>query len=395
MWRGSRLLLVSAATVSFLIPSGHAAADFFTPETIKRFAPLLVIQKQEDDGPASAQWFLERSALRFAETAPCRDETIYPGPWSERQAARLGLLARSKNRWRHRNKKLPFCGHSGATLTVTDYTRPFDRRDEGGLNADEGFYLDFSGSRSGMDFTKDKTSHEFLTASPVYYDDGRLRQVGSNRRRPLAYITYWFFYAHNDAPPARLLWDHQGDWENMALLFERSADRSEWVLQQVAYAAHGTPQAHNAACPGDVLAADPLACPAPRASSQGVSRLVGFVAKGDHATYPAPGPHKVLPRVNDHTSGLGSGFAWPTWTALVPLESQPWAGFCGAWGKVGGSIPGTGWAWAKDRTGPLGPGCLNGKQQQRKSGRPNRWGTSRSSLGDRRAKPGIAVGTGL
>ena len=128
---------------------------------------------------------------------------------------------------------------------------------------------------------------------------------------------------------------------------------------------------------------------------QGTTRLVGYVAKGDHGTYPSAGKHHVLPLIEDQTSPIGEGFSWPTWQMLVPLESQPWAGFCGAWGKVGKSIPGTDLFGASERTGPLGPGCLAGGQRQYKTGRPRPWGASRSSPADRAAQVGTAVGVGL
>ncbi len=243
-----------------------------------------------------------------------------------------------------------------------------------------------------MDFTRDRASHEFVTAAPIYYDDGQLLRPGSGPQSPrLAYITYWFFYAYNDAPPVPFLWNHEGDWENMSLLFEQSPDPTHWVLKQVAYAAHGVPKAQTASCASVILATNPLQCPVPRALSHGTQRIVGFVANGDHATYSSAGSHP-LHGINDATSPPGTGFSWPTWKNLLPLESQGWAGFCGAWGRVGASIPGSRALWAEDRTGPLGPGCLDDHESQRKTGRPKNWGTSKSSPADRRATPGTAIG---
>lgn len=346
----------------------------------------------ESKGPASAQWFLDRSSLWFSESVPCHDRKIFPGPWSASAVGKLGLQTSMADRWQYRNRGLPVCSRNGATLFATDYTRPYDSGRASGLNRDEGFYLDLNpdrGAVGGMPFTKDAGSHEFRTRAPIYYDDGQLFTGGGSVGQPRrAYISYWFFYAYNQAPPFRLLFDHEGDWENMSLLFEKSPDSYLWTLEAVSYSAHGAPKGSDASCSATVYVSEPLSCPAPRTTWAGLPRLVGFVAKGDHATYASPGAHRVRGPVNDHTSSLGSGFSWPTWQNLQPLESQGWAGFCGAWGDVASPIA----PFGKDSTGPLGPGCLDERERQQKSARPRSWGVSRSSSKDRNATPGQAIG---
>lgn len=392
MWQ----LILALTLAAALLPGATARGDFFTPETIQRFAPLLVLHSQEDNGPASAQWFVDRSDLLFSESAPCSNEVLYPGPWSPATTAKLGLLVPSVNRWRHRTKEFPLCHHGGVSFISTDYTRPYTSGRSDLLKPVEGFYLDFNqgqGGMRGMPFKIDR-SHEIKTEATVYYDDGELVNSDGSAKRPRqAYISYWFFYAYNDAPPVHLLWNHEGDWENMSLLFQESSDHSHWKLERVAYSAHGDPREYSAACSAAVYASDPLRCATPRTVWKGEQRLVGFVAGGDHATYPSPGPHHLpFPGVKDHASSIEAGYSWPTWKTLLPLESQGWAGFCGGWGQVGNSILGFGIAWVNDRTGPLGPGCLDDHNRHRKSGRPKSWGISISSPVDREAKPGEAVG---
>jgi hypothetical protein len=370
-----------------------AYADFFTQQTIQRFAPLLVIYAGEDNGPASAPWYLDRSSLWFSESAPCTDKEVFPGPWTASAIAKLGLQVPKASRWQYRDKRFPVCKHDGATLFATDHTRPYDSGRPPGLNRDEGFYLAFDqshGATGGMPFTRDGASHEFKTQAPVYYDDGELlNDDGSDADPRRAYISYWFFYPYNDAPRVPFLFDHQGDWENMSLLFENSSNGSSWTLQAVSYSAHGAPKGVSADCPATTYSSEPLSCQAPRTPWAGVPRLVGFVANGDHATYPSPGPHKLHGPVADRTSSVESGFSWPTWQTLIPLESQGWAGFCGAWGDVAGPFLPS----AKDRTGPVGPGCLDRQERQLKPARPKSWGVSRSSPQDRSATPGQATGT--
>jgi hypothetical protein len=388
-----RRLLIGALALFALMPCSVASADFFSPDTIQRFAPLLVMYSHEDNGPASAPWFLDRSRLVFAEQVPCKDGTIYDGPWTSEATRKLGLLAPKGSRWQYQTKESPLCRHSGPVLSATDYTRPYDSNRPANLHRDEGFYLsadlDHGGIR-GMPFIQVGKSREFVTRAPIYYDDGELFNEGGSRKSPRrAYISYWFFYAYNDAPPVHLLWDHQGDWENISLLFREAG--SVWKLEAVSYSAHGNPEPVNAACSITSIGGSPLSCPAPRTSWAGQSRLVGYVADGDHATYSASGPHPIPSThglATDHTSSIASGYSWPTWKNLLPLEAQGWAGFCGAWGRVGNPLL----PFASDRTGPLGPGCLDDQERQRKRGGPKSWGVSKSSPGDRSATPGQAIG---
>ncbi len=386
----ARWLLVATVVLVALMRCSVASADFFTQDTIQRFSPLLVMYAEEDNGPSSAPWFLDRSLLRFAERKPCRDETVYDGPWTNTATRKLGLLVGSGSRWRYQTKEF-LCHRSGPVFLVTDYTRPYKANRPPGLHRGEGFYLKANldqGGKSGMSFTKATGGHEFVTDSPIYYDDGELFSPSGSAKSPRqAYISYWFFYPYNDAPGGGPLFNHQGDWENITLLFQQDAPGSLlWTLDAVSYSAHGSPKAVGATCsiapPGGTL----LSCPVPRTKWQGSTRLVGFVADGDHATYPTSGRHRLRPTlglVSDHTSSIASGFSWPTWESLLPLESQGWAGFCGAWGLVGA---------ISDGTGPDGPGCLDERERQRKRGGPSAWGISRSSPGDRSATPGLAIG---
>ena len=125
-------------------------------------------------------------------------------------------------------------------------------------------------------------------------------------------------------------------------------------------------------------------------SAKDVRRLVGSVGNGDHATYSSPGDHDIAGPADDHTSSLAVGFSWLTWQALLPLEPEGWAGFCGAWGTVGSQFPQP--FFAGDRTGPLGPGCRDDEGRQLKLGRPRAWGSSRAQLVEPSAVPGQAVG---
>ncbi|HEX6754303.1 MAG TPA: hypothetical protein VF093_12055 [Solirubrobacterales bacterium] len=375
-----------------LMPCSMASADFFNQDTIQRFAPLLVMDSREDNGPSSAPWFIDRSRLAFSEHGFCENETVYAGPWTVSATRRLGLLVPRESRWQYRTKQSLLCNRSGPVLLATDYTRPYDSHRHSSLHKSEGFFFtaNLTGAKGGMPFTQ-TDNHEFVTQAPIYYDDGELFNENGSRKNPKrAYISYWFFYPFNDAPRAKFLFNHQGDWENISLLFLRGSD-SLWTLEEVSYSAHGAPKPIAATCPAAPPDGDRLTCPVPRTTWAGQSRLVGFVADGSHATYSSSGPHPIHSAhglATDRTSSISSGYSWPTWKNLLPLEAQGWAGFCGAWGNVGKSyLP-----FPADRTGPLGPGCLDEEERQRKRGGPGSWGVPRSSPGDRAATPGEAIG---
>jgi hypothetical protein len=392
--------IATLAAVLTAAVAGTAQADFFARQSIERLAPILVIQANEDNGPASGQWYLEHSRLMFSEKAPCREEVIHAPPWSDADIGGLGGLVPPEKRWSHRNKGGVLCRHNQQTYLATDHTRPFDSG-RSGLEPQEGFFLDLNrsgGTTGGMPFAKNGGEHRFETQAPVYYDDGELFNADGSPQRPRrAFISYWFFYAFNDAPGVPLLFDHEGDWENVSLLLEqRPNEPNVWALKQVSYSAHGKPTPRDAGCAADVYAARPLSCPAPRALWAGNRHLVGFVADGSHATYatdvdqPVGVAIKGHGPIKDHTSSLGVGFSWPTWTGLRPLQAQGWAGFCGAWGEVAGKLPKVGYFGAGERTGPLGPGCMGDRGVPLKSGRPDGWGVS-MHRGSFLTEPGDAV----
>ncbi len=193
---------------------------------------------QEDNGPSSAPWFLDRSRLVFSERGPaCKDESVYDGPWTATATRKLGLLVRGGSRWRYQTQETLLCRRSGLVFLATEHTRPYNSNRPPGLHRDEGFYLSAKldrGDKGGMPFTKRTSSREFVTDAPVYYDDGELfSQSGSAKNPRQAYISYWFFYPFNDAPRAGVLFNHQGDWENISLLFQQDAGGSlVWTLRR-------------------------------------------------------------------------------------------------------------------------------------------------------------------
>jgi hypothetical protein len=124
------------------------------------------------------------SSLRWSHDDACTDHEV--AARGSVSGSRLG-----DGRYRHQLASgLPFCDHEGATFTSADRTRPRD-----GEAGDEGFFLDLDNdARGGLG-----------TGARVCYD-----------YQPGNYVTYWLFYAFNDAPTGITgAFDHEGDWERI------------------------------------------------------------------------------------------------------------------------------------------------------------------------------------
>ena len=253
----------------------------------------------------NAARFIDQSSLRWAHDENCPDHEVAGN--GDVDAGRLGSGGYS-----HRAALPPggLCSHHGPDYQSDDFTRP---RDSGhGRNGtpptDEGFFLDFTGDRHGQG-----------VRAPVYYEYS-----------PKQYVTYWFFYAFNDAPSSPSTFgDHEGDWERVTV---RLNDRNR--ATHIAYFQHD----------GDPCV---LRWSSRRVRKRGGHPIV-FSAKGTHASYPRAGRYPLPGPPEDEAS---HGRTWPTYRSLQNARSQPWFNFGGAWGQVGE---------LKETTGPLGPSAAKG-----------------------------------
>jgi hypothetical protein len=120
-------------------------------------------------------------------------------------------------------------------------------------------------------------------AQRIYY---RLTRDPDGRR---LYLDYWIFYRFNDSPTLPRLnclsglavaegtcFDHEGDWEGVTVTLERD-DQGAFQPESVTYAGHAWRWAFG----WDALAA--------RGATKGGHPVV-WVARGSHASYPAPCP---------------------------------------------------------------------------------------------------------
>jgi hypothetical protein len=307
----SLLLGTASATAGAVLASQPAAAE---DSPVTRYAPVLFLTGDEKYGPVDATRFVEGSTLNWSHDQGCADHT--DEGWSPVDPARLGSGGYD-HRAGHRNNLMQ-CRHEGSARASNTPTRP---RDGGavGLGSAEGFYLNYPNDLHGS---------TDLSNARVYYE-----------YVPRVYVTYWIFYAYNEAPGglAGNLANHEGDWERVSVRLDRHDDATE-----VAYSQHEGVETR----PWNEVRKDD-------------THPIAYVAKGSHALYHSAGSfpiEKVHGAVSDETA---EDTPWRTQESLADVYTQPWYGFGGAWGEVGEN---------SHSTGPLGPSCL-------KPGPPADWGS--------------------
>jgi hypothetical protein len=277
------LFALGGAALSIPAVPGTASAQ---PAPVERYAPLVFLHPDDDNLPTNARTFLRNSSLRWSHDDACPDHEI--AAQGSVRGRRLG-----DGRYRHQLASGPLsgCDHEGASFTSADRTRPRD-----GEAGDEGFFLDLDNdARGGLG-----------TRARVYYD-----------YQPGSHVTYWLFYAFNDAPTGITgAFDHEGDWERISVRLDSQNRATDMAFF-----------AHNGHCtlPWDQVR-----------TVRG--HPVVYSANGTHASYPTAGEHGF-----DETA---QGPRWRTWRRLLNVRTRPWYGFGGAWGEVGAIV---------DTTGPLGP----------------------------------------
>jgi hypothetical protein len=352
--RSLALLLIAtgALAVAAAMPA-TAGASFFEPAALERLAPVVVFHPDEKDHPSSGEEFLDHAGLAFGHDG-CRPEYRHlrikdgqENPWGPAEIEALGkggFVARLRSSGSQGCKPLPGPGN---LFSTSELTRPHERNRAPALRSEDGWYLDLADSSRGGFPDQVPGDGWYQTAAPTYYDDGLLYTRG--RPNGYAFVTYWFFYDYNDGFGPQ---NHEGDWENVSIRLKPLGDGA-WEPIEVFYARHGR-------------GTEPLLWSlAPTVTVEGAKRLQVLAAKGSHASYPRP-PHNIYDRTNER------GPRWATWLGLSFLWDQRWAGYCGAWGRIG---------TISDTTGPLGPGCLNEEGRLAKTGRPAAWGTSQARSG--------------
>ncbi|HWC26815.1 MAG TPA: hypothetical protein VG474_09540, partial [Solirubrobacteraceae bacterium] len=232
----------------------------------------------------------------------------------------------------------------GPEHLATQITRPFEQTGRPrSVPEREGFYLNVDDEvRNGRPRKEKEGSQEFVERVPAYYE--RHPEPGKPQRER---ITYWFFYGLSQPPgPEGVLrhFRHEGDWERISVLLERSPGRHAYTPISVRYHFHE----ENRDVPWHAVrrvVAEEGGEP---------THPVVYVAKESHASHPRAGDFLEARRIagNRRVTARDQAIAcpacpqWRTWNDLKSATSAPWYGFGGAWGSIG-SQGGT--------TGPLGP----------------------------------------
>lgn len=344
-----------------------------------KYAPLVVLHREEKLLPCSADWFIARSSLRWATGSGLGGDPVAEAA-GDIDPSRLG--AASSNPYRHD-------GHLASALT-----RPLDDHSSRGAEPPvaHGFFLrarEESFARGDKGTSSDPSVYAGTTAYWDYDEEARA-------------MTYWLFYAGSspplgilrmgeqvglrardaagvpgEAPPpeleaataaayleefqqaypglareveppgqtrgfgdalqhlrivaagvkALLREDdvlHEGDWERITVYLDE-ADPEGAPPASVAFYRHST----NTFRKWDSV------------ERKAETHPVAYSAIGSHASLPTPGFGQI-------DVGDPKGPRWRTWEELASIVEQPWYGFGGAWGKVGK---------VRDATGPLGPGA--------------------------------------
>ncbi len=352
------------------------------PELIARYAPTVVIHRDEKLLPASADWFIERSRLRWA-TGRSLDGDAVPGSGDEVSAAQLG--ASSENPYRV--GKYP----------ASALTRPLDDQAARGGEPpfEQGFFLGLRDEASARGAKSASSDPSVYTGATVYADFEEQARA----------ITYWLFYAGSSPPLGILRAGEQIANRSRDAAGQPEVEKAPEEIEAAVAAA--SLEEFQRAYPGLALEAEPTVATRGlidvrerlRVVAEGVRALLrddDVLHEGDweritvyldesspdakppaavafyrHSTnrplkwadvqkeethpvvYCAIGSHASLPSANFGFIDVGDsgGPRWQTWgpdNTLVSIREQPWYGFGGAWGRLGR---------VRDSTGPLGPGA--------------------------------------
>ena len=352
-------------------------------ELAATYAPTNVLHGDDKLRPSSADWFVERSELRWASGRRL-DGVKVENADGEVDADALGAAASSPYR------------HNGYVASAL--TRPLDSHPArpDALPLEQGFFLRlredsfYRGPKSG---------------ARAYWDYDE----------PTSSITYWLFYPASSPPLGILRAGEQLGTEGPATeevpetleAADAAAKLEEFHRAYPTLAAQTEPP--DEALVGDVIdrlkvvgegvrallrkddvlhegdwervtlyldADDPTGAPPAgvalyRHSTQTIETWDRVEREDTHpVAYSAIGSHATLPSPDFGFIDVGDrdGPRWETAKGLRVVEEQPWFGFGGAWGRVGK---------VRDSTGPLGPGA----HWKHPAPRPERFGRVRAAGG--------------
>lgn len=301
-------------------------------ELAKKYAPLVRMGKGEKNLPIDAVFFIKSSELRWNRDDRCKDEQIDRTPTPEKLADPAAYRAQ-------RTAGVLCDERKGPEYNTTQRTRPYANEETLG---NEGYFLD------ALNFIHEAGKVSGDAAAPAYVE--YVPGDGKNQGKT-AYI-YWFFHPFNTwtnpAPGAKGKGgNHEGDWERITVVVGANGQAEGVVFSQ-----------HDTRCRMDF---------AKVAGKDG--HPVAYSAVGTHGSYPIgdarykieslPDWMKSLGMLEDQTSTKGE--SWRTWLTLKEVQREPWWGYAGGWGEVGGPLGAA--DLDKHQTGPEGPNPIKQREQ--------------------------------
>lgn len=154
----------------------------------------------------------------------------------------------------------------------------------------------------------------------TFYTDINTGKTGEKRE-------FWTFFGYNEAGAVGISISHQGDWERVILDIVDDNIKGAWLSNHSDLTYYTANQLEIS-----------------KTSTTQTLRV--YCAKGSHAFYNKVGTFSLgfIGLANDYTSA--TGYQWNITENILPLQSQAWKNYAGAWGEVG---------TLADTTGPLGP----------------------------------------
>jgi len=268
---------------------GDSIADSFEQTLIGRFAPVVRLYPTDPHRPSSAEWYMQRTHMRFHHSGCSDDQILNKG-----QITSGNITTQA-----HRNKSgWPFCSHSGSW----EYS---DLR-----SAPSRFFLQIPNDSQESQTRLGAPSSDWTCYAHVRRPPGGLNGYD---------VQYWIFFPYNGDTSAGA-GAHEGDWEHVTAWV--SSDGNS--LLSMFYSAHD----------------DEGQWYSPTAIYHSSGRPVAYTAWHTHAHYPWPGLWERGILGDDFTANGGPvldclGRTINLGERNAALNGKTWLNYGGRWGEIG------------------------------------------------------------
>jgi hypothetical protein len=322
--RSGCLAALTCITVAAMAGCGSQEGAVTTEAPAATFAPAITLDARERWFPTGAEWFIDRSVLKWSMNLGCPDRVVAVGrelktandsnALDPRRLGRHDPYTRSDSSARPECRFLP-----SPRFRANQHVRPFDDKDPSlQLAQTEGFYLNLKDEFRAGPRAKENSGPAGVDPSVPVYAETKAEQVNG---KPGVRISYWTLYGRhqpNHGFDARY-WEpaHEGDWERFDVLLQHEPGSDDYAPVAVSARAEGRRRR---------IAWDDL-------------RLVG-------GTHPAMDAGRWDHELTSASKKCSRCTQWQTWHNVKDLTKQPWYGYGGAWGEF----------YSTDVTsGPIGP----------------------------------------